>query len=205
MNRSSPDRTSKVVTMSLRHALLGLLSEQPQSGWDLSRRFTETLGAVWPAGHPQIYGELRKLLADELITVHETGPRGRVVYAVTDAGRAEVTRWLSDEAVDHTMRLEPILRSVFFWLLPPDTLRAHLDAEVAYYRETADQYRRLTEAKDRGDFGTSEQTHFLRIAAEAGVRINEALADWAAWARDLTPAARRVPARPAGRRRRDRG
>lgn len=108
----------RVVAMSLRHALLGLLSEEPQSGWDLSRRFAETLGAVWPAGHPQIYGELRKLHADDLITVHETGPRGRVVYAVTPAGKAEVTRWLTDDPVDHTMRLEPILRSVFFWLLP---------------------------------------------------------------------------------------
>jgi len=174
----------RVVAMSLRHALLGLLSEEPQSGWDLSRRFAETLGAVWPAGHPQIYGELRKLHADDLITVHETGPRGRVVYAVTPAGKAEVTRWLTDDPVDHTMRLEPILRSVFFWLLPPGTLLEHLDAEAAHYRETADQYRQLAEAKDRGDFGDSEQTRSLRIAAEAAIRINQALADWAEWAKD---------------------
>jgi DNA-binding PadR family transcriptional regulator len=167
--------------MSLRRALLGLLSEQSQSGWDLSRRFTETLGAVWPAGHPQIYGELRKLHADDLIAVRETGPRGRVVYGVTAAGKAEVTRWLTDVAVDHTMRLEPILRSVFFWLLPTDKLLEHLEAEAAHYRSTAEQYRRLAEAKDRGEFGTSEQTHSLRIAAEAAIRINEALADWAEW------------------------
>jgi DNA-binding PadR family transcriptional regulator len=169
--------------MSLRHALLGLLSEQPQSGWDLSRRFTETLGAVWPAGHPQIYGELRRLHADDLIAVHDTGPRGRVVYSVTAAGKAEVTRWLTDDAVDHTMRLEPILRSVFFWLLPTDTLLEHLDAEATHYRDTADAYRQLAEAKDRGDYGTSEQTRSLRIAAEAAIRINDALADWAEWAR----------------------
>ena len=175
--------------MSLRHALLGLLSEQPQSGWDLSRRFTETLAAVWPAGHPQIYGELRKLYAEELISVQETGPRGRTVYSVTPAGRAEVTRWLTDDAVDHTMRLEPILRSVFFWLLPADKLLEHLEAEAAHYRTTADAYRRLAEAKDRGDFGDSEQTRSLRIAAEAAIRINQALADWAEWAKASVPPA----------------
>jgi DNA-binding PadR family transcriptional regulator len=49
------------VLVSLRHALIGLLAEQPASGYDLSRRFQEVLGSVWPAGHPQIYGELRKL------------------------------------------------------------------------------------------------------------------------------------------------
>lgn len=40
------------------------------------------------------------------------------------------------------------------------------------------------EAKDRRGFGDSEQTRSLRIAAEAAIRINEALADWAEWARD---------------------
>ena len=94
---------------------------QPQSGWDLSRRFTETLGAVWPAGHPQIYGELRTLHADELIAGHDTDPEANRL-AGDRPGKAEVTRRLTDDAVDHTMRLEPILRSVFFWLLPADKL-----------------------------------------------------------------------------------
>ena len=59
--------------MSLRHALIGLLAERPASGWDLARRFEEVLGAVWPAGHPQIYGELRKLREDGLIEVESEG------------------------------------------------------------------------------------------------------------------------------------
>jgi hypothetical protein len=43
--------------MSLRHALIGLLAEQPASGWDLTQRFEDLLGTVWPAGHPQIAAE----------------------------------------------------------------------------------------------------------------------------------------------------
>jgi DNA-binding PadR family transcriptional regulator len=53
--------------MSLRHALIGLLADQPASGWDLTKRFQDVLGSVWPAGHPQIYGELRRLQDDGLI------------------------------------------------------------------------------------------------------------------------------------------
>ena len=70
--------------MSLRHALIGLLAEQPASGWDLSRRFQDILGSVWPAGHPQIYGELRRLDEDGLIEVVAEGPRGRKEYRATD-------------------------------------------------------------------------------------------------------------------------
>jgi DNA-binding PadR family transcriptional regulator len=168
--------------MSLRHALLGLLAEQPASGWDLSRRFDEVLGSVWPAGHPQIYGELRKLEQERLIEVDSEGPRRRKAYRVTDAGLDAVRHWLASVDVDHTMRLEPLLRSVFFWLMTPEQLAEHLRKEAEYYERLAQMYRDIAEAKDRGEYGDSPQTQSLRIAAEAGVRLHEALAEWAIWA-----------------------
>jgi hypothetical protein len=33
-----------------------------------------------------------------------------------------------------------------------------------------------------GDWGTSPQTRAMRVAIEAALRINEALAEWAEWA-----------------------
>jgi len=167
--------------MSLRHALIGLLAEQPASGWDLTRRFEEVLGTVWPAGHPQIYGELRKLRTEGLIEVESEGPRGRTTYQPTEAGLEEVRRWLSSADVDHTIRMESLLRSVFFWLMTPEELAEHLDREAAYYGALATRYRELAAAKDRGDFGHSPQTQSLRVAVEAGIRISQALADWAEW------------------------
>ena len=169
--------------MSLRHALIGLLAEHPASGWDLSRRFEEVLGSVWPAGHPQIYGELRKLREEGLIEVESEGPRGRTTYRATAAGIAEARRWLTSGSVDHTIRLESLLRSVFFWLMTPQELADHLDREAAYFHGLAGQYRELAAAKDRGDFGYSPPTESLRIAVEAGTRVAAALGDWADWAK----------------------
>ncbi|MCK9894221.1 PadR family transcriptional regulator [Frankia sp. AgB32] len=168
--------------MSLRHALLGLLAEHPASGWDLSRRFDDVLGAVWPAGHPQIYGELRRLEQEAFIEVESEGPRRRKAYRITDRGLAEVRRWLTTVEVDHTMRLEALLRSAFFWLMTPDQLSDHLRREAAYYESVAASYRQLAGAKDRGEFGHSPQMEALRIAAEAGTRLNAALSEWATWA-----------------------
>ncbi|HEY1625703.1 MAG TPA: PadR family transcriptional regulator [Streptosporangiaceae bacterium] len=169
--------------MSLRHALIGLLAEQPASGWDLTRRFDDVLGSVWPAGHPQIYGELRKLQEEGLIEVDSEGPRGRKAYRVTDAGIAEVRRWLTSVDVDHTIRMESLLRSVFFWLMSPEELAAHLDREAEYFHGLAANLRELAAAKDRGEFGYSQQTRSLRMAAEAGARVTQALGDWADWAK----------------------
>jgi DNA-binding PadR family transcriptional regulator len=175
--------------MSLRHALIGLLAEQPASGWDLTRRFEDLLGTVWPAGHPQIYGELRKLESEGFIALESEGPRGRKTYRATDTGTAEVRRWLTEVDVDHTLRLEPVLRSVFFWLMSPAELATHLEREAAFYQALADKYRALAAAKDRGEFGDSPQMKAIRIAAEAGIRLHEALGDWASWALDHQPTA----------------
>lgn len=179
--------------MSLRHALLGLLAEQPASGWDLTRRFEELLGQVWPAGHPQIYGELRKLQDDGLIEVDSEGPRGRKAYRVTEAGIAEVRRWLTGTEVDHTIRMETLLRSVFFWLMTPDEIAEHLDREAAYFHGLAAKLRELADAKDAGVYGHGPQAESLRVAAEAGIRVTEALGDWADWAQSVPPARQETP------------
>ena len=54
--------------------------------------------------------------------------------------------------------------------------------------QAAAKYRELADAKDRGDYGYSPQTQSLRIAVEAGIRIGQALGDWADWAKTTPPA-----------------
>ncbi|MDP4511549.1 PadR family transcriptional regulator [Nonomuraea turcica] len=169
--------------MSLRYGLLGLLAEGPASGYDLTRRFEEVLGAVWPAQHPKIYAELRRLADDDLIAVDSQGPRGRKAYRITESGLAEVRSWLAGANVDHTVRMESILRSFFFWLMTPQELATHLDREAAFFSTTAARYRDYAAAKDRGDFGDSLPTQSLRVAIEAGARLYDALAEWAEWAK----------------------
>ena len=83
--------------------------------------------------------------------------------------------------------MESVLRSVFFWPMSPEELADHLDREAAYFHTLAANLRALAEAKDRGEFGDSPQTLSLRMAAEAGGRITQALGDWATWAKESPP------------------
>ncbi|MEV2226127.1 hypothetical protein AB0E01_40630 [Nocardia vinacea] len=100
---------------------------------------------------------------------------------MTEAGLTEVRRWLTETEVDHTIRLEPLLRSVFFWLMTPEQMAEHLDREAAYYHGLAENYRKIAAAKDRGEYGRSPQTDSLRVATEAGIRLASTLEEWADW------------------------
>jgi PadR family transcriptional regulator, regulatory protein AphA len=166
--------------MSLRMALLGLLiGKGPASGYSLSKDFQDTLSHVWSARHSQVYPELGRMAEQGLVTVEAAGPRGRKAYAVTDAGRAELERWLTEEEPGRAVRSEVALRA---FLLPLLDVRRGLEltrGEAAYQRE---RYRRLDEL--RAMLEDMPGDGFGRYAAELGARVSRAMAEWADWASD---------------------
>ena len=86
--------------MSLRHAILTSLLEKPCSGLELTRRFDRSIGFFWPASHQQVYRELGKLEADQLIESSIPMPLTRGApkrYVVLAAGRTELANWVSTQ------------------------------------------------------------------------------------------------------------
>src|SRR3954466_9242585 len=114
--------------MSLRHAVLGLLEEQPMSGYDLLKRFEQAMSHVWAATQSQLYGELGKLETAGLIRVHAEGPRGRKEYEITDAGRAELRHWLVDVEPNRVTRNEALLRVYFLGAVASERAREYLES-----------------------------------------------------------------------------
>ena len=76
--------------MSLRHALLGALADQPRTGYELLKHFEQSLAYAWSASHSQIYPELARLRDDGLIEQTDAGARNSKTYALTDAGLDEI-------------------------------------------------------------------------------------------------------------------
>jgi len=84
--------------MGLPHAILVALSEQAGTGYELARRFDRSIGYFWAATHQQIYRTLRAMESDgwvEVTPVVQHGRPDKKVYTVTDAGRAELARWIA--------------------------------------------------------------------------------------------------------------
>ena len=164
--------------MSLRYAALGLLAQQPGSGYDLLKRFEYSMANVWPATQSQLYGELNKLADSGLIEVSDIGPRGRKEYRVTEAGRADLLRWMTNAQDDPPYRSAELLRVFLLGEMPPGQARAHIQAVA----DQADaEHKRYEQLRDSVDWDDSDGDFYGRAALEYGLRAQAMEADWARW------------------------
>lgn len=166
--------------MSLSHALLGLLSVRPASGYDLMKAFDTSLANVWPATQSQVYGELTRLADAGLIEVAAQGPRGRKEYALTDAGLAELRTWMTDPRPEPPRRSEGLLRVFFLDVLSPEQGHEYL-ARLA--EQSAGRHVRLKALRDSIDW-TRQDTISAngRFVLEYGLRLTAMYEEWALWA-----------------------
>jgi PadR family transcriptional regulator AphA len=180
----------KVIVMSLRHAVLGLLSSGPASGYDLLKRFELSLANVWPATQSQLYSELNRMAEIGLVEAAAEGPRGRKEYAITDTGRAELRHWMTQVEPDRVRRSDMLLRVFFLDLIPPEEAVAYLRRQVDYATGVHASYEEIKDAIKGEDDGLAV---YGRIALEWGLRYMEAVRGWGEWAEAELRAANRAP------------
>jgi PadR family transcriptional regulator AphA len=159
--------------MSLRHAVLGLLSLQPSNGYELTRRFDQSLRNAWHASHSQIYPELAKLEQAGMIEVVGEGARGSRTFAATEAGREEVRRWMLESEISRGQRNEAALRYFLAFLLEPEERRAFFARELAFAGAQNEALRALAEELD----AAGRQGGF-RPVLDLGLRIDEVMRAW---------------------------
>ncbi|WP_405061015.1 PadR family transcriptional regulator [Kribbella sp. NBC_01505] len=164
--------------MSLRHGLLGLLDQEPATGYELTKAFEQLSQFAWHASHSHIYPELRKMTEAGLIEVVGEASRGRKTYGITETGRVELRRWIL-EPEDELIRSAAALRLFMVGSLEPAEARVFL-------QQYADQARRRLAGIEAQVALAGPEWHdnplsFGRLAAERGRRTLPALLDWTEW------------------------
>ncbi|AHI01080.1 PadR family transcriptional regulator [Kutzneria albida] len=167
--------------MSLRHALLGLLADTPQTGYDLAKRFEQSLSAhAWHASHSHIYPELKRMTADGLVEVVEEGARGSRTYGITGPGRAELRQWMFSPMGETPARNEFVLRLFMLSSLDIEDTRELVsrmaEASGGVAAELTESIEHIDQQAEPG-----VRPGFARFAAEFGLRWYELQRDWARW------------------------
>lgn len=102
--------------VELKYLILGLLSLQPMSGYDLGRAFANSVTHLWHADQSQIYRTLARLGdsgAIDTTVIPQDGKPDRKVHELTEAGRAELAAWLGSPLEEQQSK-EPFLARLFF-------------------------------------------------------------------------------------------
>jgi DNA-binding PadR family transcriptional regulator len=80
--------------MSVRHALLALLSDGPRYGMQLRDEYEATTGDVWPLNVGQVYTTLQRLERDGLVESDGAGDERQKRFRITASGETELAGWL---------------------------------------------------------------------------------------------------------------
>lgn len=124
--------------MSLRYALLALLTAGPLTGYDAAKRFNGSVGHVWHAPDSQIYPELKRMAADGLVAGEQVrwGPRStKTSYRITDSGVEDFRKWMSTP-LDHAPERDAHhMQAAYLEWADPEQARQILRTHIDYYTE----------------------------------------------------------------------
>jgi DNA-binding PadR family transcriptional regulator len=163
-------------------AILGLLSEQPRTGYDIKKEVTERLGHFWSESFGHIYPTLRRMHAAKLVGVRTgraTGGRpARKVYTITASGRRALEGWFLAPPTFPRPRNELLLR-IFLGRHAPRGLllrdvsayRAQVEATLARLREVEKVVAAESEA--------SKDVFYWQLVIDYGVQVFTSLERWA--------------------------
>lgn len=175
--------SSKGTLMSLAHAILGLLSITPMTGYDLKHRaFEGTIAHFWQADQAQIYRTLAALAesgwVESELEVQAERPN-RKVYRLTAAGQQELQRWLRIQQPLPVHR-EPFLVQLFFAAqLDNATILAYIAHQIAEHQALLARYQQIPLPALNDPALNREQT-FWRLTLEMGIEMEQMYLNWLA-------------------------
>lgn len=165
--------------MSLAHAILGFLQQQEMTGYALKTQcFDECIAHVWSADQAQIYKTLDKLEQRGWITCNvEMRSRrpNRKVYSVTEAGSAELIRWLQCFQPLPTVRDPLLIQMLFANQLPNAAIMSVLEKQLAAHRE---KLAACVKLPSFDDVGASRDAVIQRLVLELVMRKEQTYIDW---------------------------
>src|SRR3954468_9722020 len=141
--------------MSVRHALLALLSEGPKYGLQLRQEFEAGTGEVWPLNVGQVYTTLQRLERDGLVGADGAGDDGpQKHFRITEHGATELAAWLrTPPDLSSPPRDELVIKVLVAARLPGVDVHEVIQSHRRYLVELMQQWTRLKEEEGDLDVG----------------------------------------------------
>jgi DNA-binding PadR family transcriptional regulator len=133
--------------MSIRHALLALLSEGPKYGLQLRQEFEARTGEVWPLNVGQVYTTLQRLERDGFVESEDGAEEGpQKSFRITVQGQTELSSWLrTPPDLSSPPRDELVIKILIALRLPGVDVHEVVQAHRRYLVQLMQEWTRLKE------------------------------------------------------------
>lgn len=119
--------------MDVKTVCLGMLTDGPASGYDMKKCFESSFGHFFPAGYGSIYPALATLARNGMVEFEEVpqdGKPDRKVYTITEKGRDELMKGLSNAEPTHKVRSEFLAMMCFAHLMSEEQINLVIDNKL---------------------------------------------------------------------------
>lgn len=166
--------------------ILGLLSHEELTGYEIKKRMDTVLHYFWGASYGSIYPTLNGLVTNSLATKRETKENGRskIIYTITDKGRLHLKEWLSLPAEKDEIRYETLLKLFFGAEVGTAKTLEHIE----HFREKTERELPylLSSVQTLEKIQNTESAHrYYLLTALFGVKIYRAFLEWCTEAETL--------------------
>jgi DNA-binding PadR family transcriptional regulator len=159
--------------MSVRHALLALLSEGPKYGLQLRNEFEQRTGEVWPLNVGQVYTTLQRLERDGLVESDDDGEAGpQKAFRITPVGADELGSWLrTPPDLSSPPRDELVIKVLVAVRVPGVDVHEVIQTHRRHLVELMQQWTRLKREASPDDVG-------LALVVDAELFRTDAVVRW---------------------------
>lgn len=116
-------------TKKMDYVLLGLLSHEPMTGYEMKKRLDTTLRFFWGGSYGSIYPTLSLLEKEGKVTREDARSNGRekISYSITEYGKDALKEWLQKLVEKDELRYETLLKIFFGNETGMEGVREHIE------------------------------------------------------------------------------
>ena len=162
------------------YVILGLLAEQPLSGYQIKKIIDIRFKFFWSESFGQIFPALKSLAAAGLVAECETGHTGgraAKTYQITPAGKIALIDWLVQPVEKESLRLEILLKTYFSNYAAPDVMLSHLATFEQSHAQQLQILGLFQNELERIPDEDENHREVLRVI-DFGQKVNRAYLDW---------------------------
>ncbi|MCM1214593.1 MAG: PadR family transcriptional regulator [Lachnospiraceae bacterium] len=166
--------------------ILGLLSHEELTGYEIKKRMDTTLKYFWGASYGSIYPALNDLVNRGLATKREdtNSKRNKLIYTITESGHDYLKNWLSLPVEKDELRYETLLKLFFGSEKGEEQALIHIEA---FEKKIKEELLYLLHAETILNKVLNEDTahKYYLLTIEFGIKTYQTYLEWCKEAKKL--------------------